>query len=82
MVSLREQRQKIALALELEPHFAEEAEQARRKKIGASRRGETVENVPPSQKSRDQAAAAVGVSGKLVSQAKAIREADPERFHE
>jgi len=72
--------QKIALALEIEPHFAEEAEQIRRKKISESRRGETVENVPPSQKSRDQAAAAVGVSGKLVSAAKAIREADPVRF--
>ena len=72
--------QKIALALEIEPHFAEEAEQIRRKKISESRRNEMVENVPPSQKSRDQAAAAVGVSGKLVSAAKAIREADPERF--
>ena len=72
--------QKIALALEIEPHFSEEAETIRRAKIGASRRGEMVENVPPSQKSRDQAAAAVGVSGKLVSAAKAIREADPVRF--
>lgn len=52
-----------SLALEIEPHFAEEAEQIRRKKISDSRRGEMVENVPPSQKSRDQAAAAVGVSG-------------------
>lgn len=72
--------QKIALALEIEPHFAEEAEAIRRSKIGASRRGETVEKVPPSQKSRDQAAAAVGVSGKLVSAAKAIKDADPVRF--
>ena len=40
--------QKIALALEIEPHFAEEAEKIRREKIGASRRGEMVENVPPS----------------------------------
>jgi 23S rRNA G2445 N2-methylase RlmL len=41
-----------------------------------------VEKVPQSQqaRSRDQAAAAVGVSGKLVSAAKAIREADPVRF--
>jgi site-specific DNA-methyltransferase (adenine-specific) len=74
--------QKIALALEIEPHFAEEArrrhdEQAKRN-LGLP----TVEKVPPSGtgKSRDQAAAAVGVSGKLVSAAKAIREADPVRF--
>jgi site-specific DNA-methyltransferase (adenine-specific) len=41
-----------------------------------------VENVPQqeSARSRDQAAAAVGVSGKLLSAAKAIREADPVRF--
>jgi carbon storage regulator len=65
--------QKIALALEIEPHFAEEAEIQRRKKISESRRGEMVANVPPSQKSRDQAAAAVGVSGKLVSAANGPR---------
>lgn len=116
--------QKIALALEIEPHFAEEA----RKRQEASRAqagsqvpgrwdGKAVENVPqpkppslpaaptlprlaqspaprlpapppepaprpssPAPKSRDQAASAVGVSGKLVSQAKAIKQADPERF--
>lgn len=40
-----------------------------------------MENVPQVlPRSRDQAASAVGVSGKLVSAAKAIREADPERF--
>ena len=67
--------QKIAIALEIEPHFAEEAKKRQiRKPINS-----VVENVPQ-QKSRDQAAAAVGVSGKLVSAAKAIREADPVRF--
>jgi len=74
--------QKIALALEIEPHFAEEA----RKRRGT--RTDLEENVPPSsearrprgEQARDQAAAAVGVSGKLVSAAKAIREADPELF--
>lgn len=62
--------QKIALALEIEPHFAEEArkrqqEQARRNQPQSQK----VENVPPLEKakSRDQAASAVGVSGKLVS---------------
>lgn len=75
--------QKIALALEIEPHFAEEArkrqqEQARRNQPQSQK----VENVPPLEKakSRDQAAAAVGVSGKLVSAAKAIKESDPVRF--
>ncbi len=82
--------QKIALALEVEPHFAAEA----KKRQGA--RTDLVEKVPRSSaptksttppskrqdgaKSRDQAAFAVGISGKLVSDAKAIREADPERF--
>ena len=68
--------QKIALALEIEPYFAEEA----RKRMLAGVKSNPVENVPQGTKSRDQAAAAVGVSGKLVSAAKAIKEADPERF--
>ena len=74
--------QKIALALEIEPHFAEEA--SKRRKATEGRPSKLVENVPPVSsvgiKSRDQAASAVGVSGKLVSAAKAIREADPVRF--
>ena len=57
-VRRRDSRMEIALALEIEPHYAEEAEQIRRKKISDSRRGETVENVTPSQKSRDQSVAA------------------------
>jgi len=78
-----DKNQKIALALEIEPHFAAEAkkrqqEQARRNQPQSQK----VENVPPLEKakSRDQAAAAVGVCGKLVSAAKAIKEADPVRF--
>lgn len=80
--------QKIALALEIEPHFAEEARK-RQKDAGGDRGNQHTggklalkEKVPeaPRPQSRDQAAAAVGVSGKLVSAAKAIREADPERF--
>lgn len=69
--------QKIALALEIEPHFAEEA---RRRMLAGIRNPK--ENVPQGRKeqSRDQAASAVGISGKLVSAAKAIRAADPERF--
>jgi len=75
--------QKIALALEIEPHFAEEARKRQLAALETSpkRGGKVVENVPqPIARSRDQAAAAVGVSGKLVSAAKAIREADPVRF--
>jgi site-specific DNA-methyltransferase (adenine-specific) len=68
--------QKIALGIEIEPHFAEEA----RKRMLAGVRVDPVENVPQGKKSRDQAAAAVGVSGKTLSAAKAIREADPVRF--
>lgn len=71
--------QKIALALEIEPHFAEEA----RKRQGMNSGFAHVrENVPQHEKarSRDQAAKAVGISGKLVSAAKAIKESDPERF--
>jgi site-specific DNA-methyltransferase (adenine-specific) len=77
--------QKIALALEIEPHFAEEARkrmESGKGNDGSGGRGRAknrVENVPQV-KSRDPAAAAVGVSGKLVSAAKAIREADPGRF--
>lgn len=71
--------QKIALALEIEPHFAEEARRRQQSHGGtAPGRKSLVENVPQV-KSRDQAAKAVGVSGKLVSAAKAIREADPVR---
>jgi site-specific DNA-methyltransferase (adenine-specific) len=68
--------QKIALALEIEPHFAAEAKKRQRGGQGGVL---LVENVPQA-KSRDQAADAVGLSGKLVSAAKAIREADPVRF--
>lgn len=74
--------QKIALALEIEPFFAAEA----KKRLATSGPGiyggkPPAENVPRAvARSRDQAARAVGVSGKLVSAAKAIKEADPERF--
>ena len=73
--------QKISLALEIEPYFAEEARKRQAQATGQPRgvKQSVVANVPQ-QKSRDQAAAAVGVSGKLVSAAKAIKEADPERF--
>lgn len=73
-----EKGQKIALGLAIEPHFAEEA----KKRQGA--RNDIVEIVPQSEqaRSRDQAASAVGVSGKTLSAAKAIKEAAPEKFQE
>jgi len=74
--------QKIALAVELEAHFAKEAKKRLTESGKCTGRGHTkvVENIPQPLRSRDQAAAAVGVSGKLVSAAKAIKEADLERF--
>ena len=76
-----EKGQKVALGLEIEPHFAAEA----KKRMAAGgklevRQGKEKVPYPEKGQSRDQAAAAVGISGKLLSQAKAIRAADPERF--
>jgi hypothetical protein len=73
--------QKIALALEIEPYFAEEAKKRYAETVGRpSKSEEKVPQISRAPQSRDQAAATVGVSGKLVSAAKAIKEADPERF--
>jgi len=92
--------QKIALALEIEPHFAREAKKKMKDagtiggKIGGRGRSNNrgKENVPDpySEKSsakqktepqsRDQAASAVGISGKLVTTAKQIKKEDPELF--
>lgn len=73
--------QKIALALEIEPHFAAEA----RKRMAAGgklevRQGKEKVPYPEKGQARDQAGKAVGVSGKLVDAAKAIKKADPARF--
>ena len=59
-----EKGQKIALAIEIEPHFAAEAK--KRLHLAKGRGVKAVEKVPQV-KSRDQAAAAVGISGKVVS---------------
>lgn len=73
--------QKIALALEIEPHFAEEAKRRQVRTSENRQKSLVVGHFPQeSIRSRDQAASAVGISGKLVSEAKAIRAADPERF--
>jgi hypothetical protein len=72
-----------ALAVDLEPFFADEA---KKRQLATLKRGDKlpdVENVPQREgRSRDQAAAAVGVSGKTVSQAKAIKAASPEMFEQ
>jgi site-specific DNA-methyltransferase (adenine-specific) len=72
--------QKIALGIEIEPYFAEEAK--KRQAHGQTAPGRTlVENVPQAlPRSRDQAALAVGISGKTLSAAKAIKAKSPEKF--
>lgn len=80
------QGQKIALGLEIEPYFAEEAR--RKKAHGLTAPGRTlVANVPQAfngrlPKARDQAAQVVGISGKTLSAAKAIKAKAPEKFAE
>jgi ParB-like chromosome segregation protein Spo0J len=74
--------QKAVLAADIEPYFAEEA----KKRMVTSAPGvyggkPPVESLPQAVlKSRDQAAAAVGVSGKMVSDAKAIKRDAPEQL--
>ena len=70
--------QKVALAVEIEPFFAEVAE--KRLHLAKGRGIKAVEKVPQV-KSRDQAAAAVGLSGKTVSKAKAIKAASRKLFN-
>jgi len=77
--------QKVALAIEIEPFFAEEAKKrkietgrdAALKQHGKEGHGTSSHNPVVA---RDQAASAVGLSGKTVSAAKAIKAASPERF--
>ncbi len=72
-----EKGQLAALGVELEPHFAAEA----RQRMERGRPKEGVAIVPQDTgKARDKAAAAVGVSGKMVSDAKAIKRDDPKLF--
>jgi site-specific DNA-methyltransferase (adenine-specific) len=74
-----DQGQKIALGIEIEPHFADEARKRMQVRKG-NQPGASVEIVPHLDKSRDQAARAVGVSGKTLSTAKAIKAAAPDKF--
>ena len=68
--------QKIAIGIDLEPYFAAEA-----KKRILKGKADPVGTVPTgSGRSRDLAADLVGVSGKTISRAKAIKKASPARF--
>lgn len=75
--------QRAAVAVEIEPMFAAEAK--KRALIGnaAGGRSKSKVNLPETKKepqARDQAASVVGVSGKMVSDAKAIKKNNPEAF--
>jgi DNA modification methylase len=74
--------QKATLGVEIEPLYAAEAEKRLHLAKGRGVKGEElfpqVKSRDP--QSRDQAAAMVGVSGKSVSDAKAIKEKSPELF--
>ena len=73
--------QKLALGIEIEPHFAKEAKKRKLANLKRGSQAPEVEHCPTSGgKSRDQAAAAVGVSGKTLSAAKAVKAASPEMF--
>ena len=66
--------QRAALGAELKPMFEAEA------KGRMSEGGKGVANLPQAGKSRDQAAHAVNVSGRIVQDAEAILKDDPEEF--
>jgi protein gp37 len=53
-------------------------EQVRREKISRSRKGEMVENLPPSEKSRDNVASVLGVSGRQLDKIRTVDSVAPE----
>lgn len=74
--------QRAAVAVEIEPMFAAEAKV---RKLETLKKGDTPvkESLPYREtqgQARDQAASVVGVSGKMVSDAKAIKKNNPEAF--
>ena len=75
--------QLATLAVELLPVLEEEA---RKRQVAALRKGDVAPDVaklpPREDKSRDQAGAIVGVSGRMVSDAKKLKEEEPELFEE
>ncbi len=74
--------QKIALAVELEPHFAAEAKRRRGRRTDLKTKAPSSAKRRPEHQARDEAAAAVGVGVQSVSKAKAIKKADPKLFDE
>jgi len=74
--------QRAALGVTLKPMFAERARE--RMAEGGKRHGEGVANLPQveSAKARDQAAAAVGVSGRSVQDAEYVQQHAPEVFEQ
>lgn len=83
------QGQKIALGLEIEPYFAEEARKRKAQAPGMPRGVKaSLEEIVPQEtpgrlpQARDQAAQVVGISGKTLSAAKAIKAKAPEKFAE
>jgi hypothetical protein len=74
----------MAEAEELEAVERERAEKVRRQKISASRSGETVETLPPSQKTRDKVAAAVGLGSgsQKMAEAEELEAIERERARE
>lgn len=73
--------QRACVAVELEPMFAVEAKKRYDETVGRPSK-QSVGNRPPNNKAkaRDLAADVVGVEGRIVSRAKAIRAVDPEAF--
>lgn len=81
--------QKAAIAVDMLPFFEEENEKKRREKISVYREtgetspqmdtSETVAKIPPS-KSRDIVGEKVGISGRYISEAKKLKEENPEAF--
>jgi len=73
--------QRAAVALELKPLYEKLASE-RQKQAEGKPRGEksVVANLPEQSRSRDQAAAAVGISGRTVQDAETIRRESPETF--
>ena len=76
--------QKVALGVELESHFAVEAKRRQREHGGTAPGKKSLVGKSPTSDSRarDHAAKAVGVSGKTLSAAKAIKVASPKLFEQ
>jgi ParB family chromosome partitioning protein len=78
--------QRAVLALEVEPFYAEENAKIYAKTVGRPKKDsneKSVEKIPPiKEKSRDQAARAVGTNGRYVSDAKRLKRDAPKVFEQ